>query len=327
MASGTDDDDAMSRSSSLSTLNGAEPVTKKTKDTMTIREVIAFCCPAGKQHSATTNRLYLLAENGPLWDLHSYLSCICGKCQTEICKRRKTDDLCKSFFAGEIYPGAQLIEAFGDFLCSKCKKYLKESLHLRAGYKQKTIVNALQINQMARQIEQDDILNAYHRNNDGSTLEEQNQFLNLIKQEKSVKDCIRNLTKDEIAAVFKDYAKGPNKLDYPMSYYDARKAILKHRQKRVYLLGLMYGEPKKNKKKAPHPVPVPYAFREGEIPGDLKLSREMLERYGREEDARLNHAHLCEVADLKNQTVIGVSLNPRVVRNNNRVTSTWENNF
>lgn len=326
MASATDDDDGMSRSSSLSTLN-AEPVKKKAKDTMTIREVISFCCPSGKQHSATTNRLYLLAENGPLWDLHSYLSCICGACQTQICKRRKTDDLCKSFFGGEIYDGATLVEAWGDFLCTKCKNHLNQSLHLRAGFKCKTIVNDLQINQMARQVEQDDILNAYHRNNDGSSPEEMNQFLNLIKQEKNVKDCIRNLNNEEITAVFKEYAKGPDKLDHPMSYYDARKAVLKHRQKRVYLLGLMYGEPKKNKKKAPHPVPVPFATREGEVPGGLKLSRKMQERYGREEDARLNHAHLCEVADLKNQTVIGVSLNTRVVRNNNRQTSTWENNF
>lgn len=314
----------MSRASSLSELSATPSVTPKV-ETMQICEVLAFCMPAGKQHSCTTNRLYLLADNGPLNDLHSYLSCLCTTCQSHVSKRRKDDELCKSFFKGEIYDGQTLVNAFGEFLCPKCKTHLLQTLHIRAGFKCRTIVNDLSVGEMARQVERDDILNAFHRNNDGSTLAEQNQFLDLIKRERSVTKALHNLTKEEIIKVFEEYTPGPGKLTHPMSYYDARKAILKHRKARVRRLGLMYAEKPKNRKKPPKPVP--HAPRVGEVPGDLKLNREMRGLFGRQEDMRLNHGHLHEIASLKEQNTTGLQSNCRLLRNQNRETSAWKTNF
>jgi hypothetical protein len=316
----------MSRSSSVSELDAPE-VSKKQKETMTINEVLAFAFPAGTHHSCTTNRLYLLGDNGPLFNLHSYLSCMCGKCQDHIVKRRKTDELCKAFFQGEIYDGETLLAAWKDWLCEKCSTHMSKVLHMRGGFKGKKIVNKIEINQMCQQIEKDDILNAYHRNHDGSTLEEQNQFLSLIKREENVKKACRNLTRDEIINVFKEYASGSGCLTAPMSYYDARKAINKHRAARVKMLGLMYPEKKKNVKKQWRPKPVPHAQRVGEVPGGLKLGFETRKVFGREEDVRLNHAHLFELATFEDQNNPGIVMNTRLLRNLNREKHTWVNQF
>lgn len=295
---------------------------------MSVADVLAFCLPAGQQHACTTNRLYILADSGPLEDLHSYLSCICTTCQAHISKQRKTNELCGDFFKGSIYEGETLLRAWDGFLCSKCKTHLQENLHVTAGWKSKTVVNDTVIGQMARQVERDDILDAYNRNHDGSTHQEENIFLDLIKQEKSVQEAIKNLTRREIIEVFNDYVpKGKAGLTHPMSFYDAREAITKHRSDRVRTLGLMYPEKKKNGRKAPCPKPVPFAPREGELPGDVKVGRETRQLYGRKEDARLVHAHSCEIANLADQHTPGLSTNTRLLRNTNRETNDWKNNF
>jgi len=320
--------ETLSRGSSVSDLSTSDHgAATKGEETITIADVLAFCLPAGQQHACTTNRLYILADSGPLEDKHSYLTSICSKCQAHISKQRKTDELCGAFVRGEIFEGYVLIRAFGGFLCTTCKTHLSETLHVTAGFKSKTVVNDMTIQQMARQVERDDILDAYNRNHDGTSMQDQTSFLDLIKREKSVQDAIRNLTRGEIIKVFVEYVpKGKAGLTHAMSFYDARAAILKHRHARVRALGLMYPE-KKKAGKAPRPKPVPFAPREGELPCNMKVSMETRVLYGRQEDARMLHAHSCQIAGLKDQNVPNLTLNTRLLRNANRETTTWNNSF
>lgn len=220
--------------------------------------------------------------------------------------------------------GTDLVSTWS-FLCSKCKTHLLKSLHIRAGFKSSSVVNELQVGELARQVERDDILNAYHRNNDGASPVENSQFLDLIKREKNVKEACRNLTRQEIVDVFHDLVKG--QLKQPMDYYVARQVIADHRKARVKRLGLMFGEKKSNPRKAARPKPVPFAPRVGEVPGKVNLSRETLESFGRMEDIRLNHAHLGEIAHLSDQKVGGITANTRLLRNQNRESATWKTNF
>jgi len=321
--------DTLSRASSVSDLSASDVShSAQVIETMTVSDVLAFCLPAGQQHACTTNRLYILADSGPLEDNHSYLSCICTTCQAHISKQRKSNELCGAFVKGDIFEGDMLIRAWGGFLCTTCKKHLQETLHVTAGFKSKAVVNDITVGQMARQVERDDILDAYNRNHDGSTHQEENTFLDLIKQEKSVQAAIKNLSRREIIEVFDDYVpKGKTGLTHPMSFYDAREAIMKHRAHRVYSLGLMYPEKKKNGRKAPRPKPVPFAPREGELPGNVQVGRETRVLYGRLEDTRLVHAHSCEIANLEDQHTPGLAINTRLLRNANRETNCWQNNF
>lgn len=301
-----------------------EPVTKGPNvETMTVQEILSFCFPAGKQHCPSTNRLYCVADNGPLWNLHSYCTCLCSQCQAFVRKLRKTDQLAKQCFLNEPLEGPRLLKAWGDKLCANCKLHLKKVLHIRAGPRAKHIVNDLEVGQMTKQVEIDDILVAYHRQHGGSEAEKL-QFLDVVRREKSVKDACRNITREEMIAVFDGLLKPivtDDPLNYKLPYYDVREVIKRHRKERVKTLSIMYPEHAPTKKFR-KPKPVPHVPQVGKPP--VKLSYDMAKTYGKLEDQRLAHAHNFEMATISDQNNPVLVMNARLLRNLEREENTWK---
>lgn len=269
-------------------------------DTITVEEIIRFILPPGFQHSKSTTRLYILAEHGPLSNIHSYISCFCSTCQKEIVERRKTDEVCKALFRGDHIAGEVLEQE--KWICPECKLHCQESTHIQSGGKGKSIVNEITLKEMGAHINRDDVLEAFGRKNKLS-YDEQVSFLDKVGQDYKLYPT--NYTREEVPALF---AEIPKDEQGRMDFYKVREAILKLRWKHTDSLRDMY--PKLAHKGIPPPTKtklkkVQYTT----ILDEHNLTPEVRQIYGNKVYSRMLSSHSHTAAELFDQN------NPEVVQN------------
>lgn len=246
--------DSQDFEATIALANNSNPVSARTDDedqvidsdverkihTVSLEEIITFCFPPNVQHPMSRGRLIALAEGGPVHCTHNFLTCLCRKCKTNCENLRNHDEL-----AGAVFRGHYLFSAadLGDmpWLCRQCKAHACRVPHLRSGFKGSHAVTQRELDDMARETNREDILEAYARRNKLSRAEQTN-FLSKVLKQASTKEQSHlhaEYTKEDISDMFKQVPKNKHGR---MDFYAVREVVFAKRADRVVQLRKMYPE-------------------------------------------------------------------------------------
>lgn len=313
---------------------------------LSAEEVARFCFPRGVQHPRSRGRLWVLANQGPLQRRHTYTSCLCAECQSEVRRRRKDDPFMQRIYAGERYtkenvplsakeaadaataaaaaaaeqsgagaaaasagvgaaaarpvvpalsgvgnpsstqllpslsaasplrnPHARVSGTAGgaalgstlhnarplgvpavhpqlgqhsvdqlDFLCRRCAAHARSEAHIFGGPGGRHVLSALEVDQLARRLDEEDLLQAYDRLRRLGP-DEEREFLAGLDAEKVARAGL-NYTREQLAGLLaplprlRDAATGvPTDL---IDFYALQRLVNDERRTRIARLGQMY---------------------------------------------------------------------------------------
>jgi hypothetical protein len=146
--------------------------------TVTLRQLLKFAFPHNVNKSA---RLFVLAEDGPLYQQHSFISCLCAPCQATCRDRRKTDPLCRAVFDNTALLTPAHATSLKQWACPKCVVHVTHAQHLKGGRGGRHVVNDAELQAMAQRLDNGDVLRAYGRSM--LTRAEEREFLHSVAKQ------------------------------------------------------------------------------------------------------------------------------------------------
>eukprot|EP00455_Lapot_gusevi_P014311 TRINITY_DN17103_c0_g3_i1.p1 TRINITY_DN17103_c0_g3~~TRINITY_DN17103_c0_g3_i1.p1 ORF type:complete len:335 (-),score=44.09 TRINITY_DN17103_c0_g3_i1:276-1280(-) len=164
---------------------------------ITLQDIIKFLFPSNIQHPNSSSRLFILAENGPLYAEHSYYACLCGKCKNECRDRRNQSPLCRQIYGGHHITPDMLAEL--TWICDVCAEHITSIVHLKGGPGGRHIVSDQELAQMEIFLRRNDVLALYLPKDRCLSVREQQELLDELPANHRKP---HNYTVEEIVSMF-----------------------------------------------------------------------------------------------------------------------------
>jgi len=187
---------AWTRTLSLSESEGGSTVKGLEEHWISTDEILAFCFPEGILFPNSCDRLFMIAEYGPLHHVQNRFSAFSAATIRNMEARRKTDTFARKLFEGELFTYEEIKDL--DWITAEDKMKCEKSVALLGGPRNSTILADSDIKALATAMLFYDILRVFEC---PKTMpqDEQDEFIKSIPKEKRRRPKI---TKAEMVTMF-----------------------------------------------------------------------------------------------------------------------------
>jgi hypothetical protein len=225
----------LSRASDVSRVSAETNVSSASvrfaKHKVSLKQLLSFSFPNNKDCSG---RLFVLAEHGPLYQAHSYISCLCSTCQAHVRANRRTDPLCRvAFEGGHLTP--QHLPALSSWLCNACRRHIRHEQHIQGGFRGRHIVNKKQLADMVHEADVSDLLAAFDRKISHMTKEQRHVITANLWRDNAFR--LKHFTRDDVEDLVRELPRDDDDL---MDFYAVKAVIEQRRADRMAQLRMMY---------------------------------------------------------------------------------------
>ncbi len=163
---------------------------------ITVEDIIQFCFPNGVLFPDSTDRLFMIAEYGPLFRLQNRFTGLCKDSINMMEAQRHKDKFAMKIFRGEAFTYAEIKDC--KWITDEDKHAAKKNVCLKGGPANEAILTNTDIKALAAAMVRYDIMRVYECPKTMG-LEEQEEYIKAIPAHKRRRD---NMTKPEVAELF-----------------------------------------------------------------------------------------------------------------------------
>lgn len=163
---------------------------------ITVDEILQFCFPESILFPNSTDRLFMIADLGPLFHLQNRFTGLCEESVRSMEKLRHSDPLAKRIFRGEAFTYEEIKDA--PWITDEDKQRAAKNVSLKGGPGNESILTNSDIKELAAAMVRYDIMRVYECPKTLS-LEEQLEIIKNIPKHKRRRD---NMKKTDVVALF-----------------------------------------------------------------------------------------------------------------------------